>query len=196
MAKLTFAQRSEAAKKGWKTRRANKLRMGEISAEKYFDIYKELPTGYTLNDEYGNEYEFDEYEDADEYDYGDDYTNLGELIDKRITLTLEKCVTGAQMSQYILQILDNLKAQDKTEYYNNLIKYQDEIDTHLAPFERDYDIGMMYDSGIKILDYASGVSGYGAMYEASFKDARRNDAFNQYHRKYPNAKYGKRRKSY
>ena len=196
MAKLTFEQRSQAAKKGWKTRRANMLKAGKMTAEEYFDIYDELPDGYHLYDYFDSDDDNTELEEPDDYDDSDDYINLGELIDRRITFTLERCVNGVQMANYILNILNGLKERDPQEYYKNLIAHQDDIDNHLLPFERDYDIGEMYDSGIKILDYASGISGYSAMYEAAFKDARRNDSFNKYHREHPNAKYRGRRKTY
>ena len=196
MAKLTPEQRSQAAKKGWKTRRTHMLERGEISAEKYFDYYEELPTGYTLYDETGDSYEFDDIDSFEDYDNSDDYITQGELIDKRINDTLDKCVTGNEMAKFVLGILDVLKETDKDDYYKRLTEHEEDIDKHLQPYQQDYNTFDMYESGIALLDYASGVDGYGAAFEATFKDARRNDAFNAYHRRHPNAKYGKRRKSY
>ena len=203
MAKLTFEQRSQAAKKGWKTRRANMLKAGKMTADEYYDTYGELPDGYKLNNEYYDDTDLDdesddeEIEDKSKYDKDNkDLVNLGDMIDKRITDILNNCVVGHDMGKYISNILNDLKTRDKQQYYKNLIAHQSDIDYHIIPFIEDYDIGKMYDNGIKIIDYASGITGYSAMYEAAFKDARRNDAFNQYHRAHPNAKYRGRRKTY
>lgn len=192
-----YFDRSAAAKKGWRTRRAKAFAKELLETEW---AEGKIPNEYFGKEEYPEyispidvfEYEEpEEIETPEEYDTeNEDYMSLGEAIDNAINDALDSAFVYVNMARVTRTELQNIKSQLGTKaYYENLANNWTEINVHVNNILADYNNEKVYESEIKIVGYASGDLYRVTAFEAELLLARRIDAREEYRRQHPNAKH-------
>lgn len=198
----TFEDRSRAAKKGWATRRAHEVERGERTPESYEDIYGhswEEPTEGWWNDwfdEYSDNKSNDELDSDIQRDNSED--NLmteGEVAHLGLITKLQGFSISTEMSKKTANMLETLRTEDPESYYKILRDKGDQIKTILENTEKsiDYNTFETYETFGHLIEILSDGDISSESWQMEIKEARREDSFQQYHRKKPNAKYGVRR---
>lgn len=200
---------SQSANKGWITRRANYVRQGKMTVAEFEEIYGTSIGELTdIFDEYSVEFEQGwtnpktgakiwKYEIPEEMfdssENEENMPNIREISDSFIIERINEFTNTTNLGRAALQELQHYKSEDEAEYYRAIADNQADIQTILDNGDLDYN---PYQSAVLLGDLIEILS-RGAIssneFQLRYKQAKRDDAFNMYHKKNPNAKYGKRR---
>lgn len=183
--------------------------IGELN--NVFDEFTEFEGRFRVNPntgeviDVGYEYEepdpYDEsqYQDWDRDDYGyqaeydTEYPDIQDISDDFIVERVTGLTNTTNLAQAAMTELQRFKSEDSEGYYRAVQNNQDAIQTILDNGDLDYN---SYESSVLLGDLLQIIS-RGAIsskeFQLKYKQAKRDDAFNMYHKKHPNAKYGKRR---
>lgn len=198
----SFEDRSSSAKKGWATRRQREVERGERTPESYEEIYGhsyEESTSDWWNDWFEEKTpntepvtDTDEVEDydIDEDDYEDDLDLYHEeLIDRLYQFS----GSAQEMTEQTIAKLIELYKKDPKTYLKNLKDNKELIDGCFIEITSTSNLYEVFVAFGDIIEFASGGEISSTAWQATIRQSRRNDMFNAYHTKKPNARYYKRK---
>ena len=200
----TFEQRSHAAKKGWATRRQRGVEAGTYTEEEFQEKY-----GHSSKEKVSDWFdEYDVYEDEpnyepedntydeDEYEYDEDPFEAGEKTHEWLIDSLNDASENAyNIIEKCINDLYDIKYDDEKEYFDNLVNNVENLQPLITEITSTSDVYLIYIDCGEIIEIASGGRISSTLWQMEAKQARREDAFQYYHKTHPNAKYGKRRGS-
>ena len=135
--------------------------------------------------------------DRDDYgyqeDYDTDYPDILDISDSFIIERLNSFSNTTNLGSAALQELQNIRSNNERDYYRRIADNEDTIQTILDNGDLDYN---SQETAVLLGDLMSILSG-GAIssseFQLKYKQAKRDDSYHMYHKRHPNAKYGKRR---
>ena len=199
MAIYDKSRRSQAAKKGWVTRRNKAVESGKLSAEDFFEIYHvpygsfksenlfnyrtdnasiDLTTGEILEEYVNNEY------DNEEFDYNvkeeleaidNELLTIGEMADARLPSSLSGSQFATELNNTLFELINDIKRElDEETYYRFLANSIGEIDNYLSYYSDESNVYTVYKEGTsnlvpKIIDLAQEY-GYNPSYDEWKRD--------------------------